>query len=327
VRALPASLVAAADRRVDGVVADRYEDGGLNVRFADRENGWIYGGLAVPARLSGVSYAAIEAVLWSTHDGGVSWQREALSGLGLEGSIFDLEAADGTAYLMESSAASGVTVKSSPVALDRWRVTNTVRLGSPAGGGGQSGAFVLQGSSGWLVAGNDRGTTGSARLENDGRWVAWTPPCAFVGHSFAIPAASTTRDLVAVCVIGGFAYPLSKSAPRGAKLGSLWLYFSSDGGGAFDAGPELASSDFASYGVLASPAPGTLLIGHSVANQQDLIESFDRGRHWTVVYPSEPFFLAFTNPRQGFAIVGTPGAATTLIMSLDGGRHWARVSF
>jgi hypothetical protein len=324
---LPASLIAAADRKVDGVAADRYGGGGLNVRFADQKNGWIYGGLAVPARQSGMSYVAIKAVLWSTHDGGLSWRAQPLSGLGGEDSIFDLEAAAGAAYVMETNAAYGVTVKSSPVTLNSWRVSNAVRLGSPAGGGEQSGAFVLQGSSGWLVEGNDRGTTGSARLDTHGNWVAWTPPCASVGHSFAIPAASTPSNLVAVCVMGGFAYGLSKSAPRGAKLGSSWLYFSKDGGTTFAAGPELASSAYASYGVLASPTPHTVLIGRSTGNRQDLIASFDGGLHCTVVYHGEPSFVGFTSPRQGVAIVSAANASTTLIMTFDGGHHWAQVAF
>ena len=326
-RPLPASLVAAADRKVGGVPADLYDSAsvGLNVRFADPRDGWIYGGLAVPTHPASSAAAAIEATLWSTHDGGLTWHQQPLRGLGSQASIFDLEAAAGTAHLMESSTAGGVSVKSSLATHDRWSVSNAVRLGSPAGGGQQTGAFIFQGSSGWLVEGNDRGTTGSARIAH-GRWVSWTPPCASVGHSFAIPAASTANNLVAVCVMGGFAYPLSKSAPPGATLGSSWLYFSTDAGRTFDAGPELRPHAFTFFGVLASPSPRTILLGHGVGSAQELVASFDGGLHWTDVYRGTPLFLGFTTPRQGVAIIGS-SKSTAMIMTFDGGHHWTRVTF
>jgi hypothetical protein len=328
-RPLPAALVAAADRGVEGTTAVLAEGAGLNVRFADPRDGWIYGALAVSIRQGGVSSVTTRPLLWSTHDGGATWQRQYLTGLGSGDAIFDVEAARGTAYLMETNRSEGVSVKSSPVAVDRWRLAGDVRLGSPAGGGEQSGAFVLQGGSGWLVEGNDRGTTGSARLAAGGRWVAWTPPCASVGHSFAIPAASTSRHLVAVCVMGGFAYPLSPSAPHGAKLGSSWLYLSGDGGDTFVAGPELGTQRQGFYGsVLASPSPAAILVGHAGENGgQDLLASFDGGVRWRVVYRGEVTFLGFTSPDQGVAISRPPHGPATMIMTFDGGRRWAPVSF
>jgi hypothetical protein len=328
-RPLPATLVAAADRKVDGVASALEEGAGLSVRFADPKNGWIYGGLAVTARQGGASYVAIEPTLWSTHDGGSVWRAQPLHGLGSQDAVFDLEAAGGTAYLMETNNAEGVSVKSSPVDADSWQSASSASLGDPAGGGEQSGAFVLQGASGWLVEGNDRGATGSARLERGGQWANWTPPCASVGHSFAIPAASTAHDLVAVCVMGGFAYSLSKSAPPGAKLGSSWLYFSDDGGSSFAAGPELGGLGYSFSGVIAAPTPTVILIGHQTqSGQADLLASFDRGVHWSVVYRGDVLYLGFTSPSQGVAIVGAAnGASTTMIMTFDGGHDWAPVAF
>jgi len=231
---------------------------------------------------------------------------------------------------MASNGRHGVSVESSPVGSDAWQPAGAPHLGDPAGGGEQSGAFVLQGGAGWLVEGNDRGTTGSARLDA-GRWVAWTPPCAAVGHSFAIPAASSARDLVAVCVMGGFAYSLSPAAPRGATLGSSWLYVSDDGGASFHAGPELArngtGSAAATGGPIASPAVGVVFLGRLDSNgRANLIASFDGGAHWSVAYPGEPTFIGFTSPEQGVAIMASTSGATTLVMTFDGGRHWARVA-
>jgi hypothetical protein len=328
--ALPAALLTAADRRVSGGPADLDAyGGGLNVRFADPQDGWIYGALAQPASTDGAT--SLAATLWSTHDGGAIWQRQNVSGTGQLHEIYDLEAAHGTAWLLQSNPSYGDTVKSTPVSSDDWRVDATPRLGGPAGGSEPSGSFVFAGASGWLVEGNDRGVYGSARLL-DGRWASWTPPCADVGHSFAIPAASTPQNLVAVCTIGGFAYPLPKAAPPGAKLGSDWLYFSSDGGASFTAGPQLAPAPgpnhgYFSFGAIASPTPATILLGRGEGSGQDLTASFDGGRHWGVVYHATPTYIGFTSPSQGVAIVSSGGGDTQLIMSFDGGHHWAPVSF
>jgi hypothetical protein len=300
----------------------------LSVRFANTSDGWVYGGLAVARRSSAASGTEIEPVLWSTHDGGLIWRQQPLRGLGEQDTILDLEASHGTAYLMESTKTYGkLTVKSSPVSADSWHVSNTAALGGPAGGSEQTGAFVLAGSSGWLVEGNDRGTTGSARLE-DGRWVAWTPPCVAVGHSFSIPAASTPSSLVASCVMGGFAYPLSSSAPPGAKLGSTWLYVSLDGDKSFTVGPEIGAH-LGFLGVLASPTPGVILAaGQTASGHDELLASFDGGLQWSSAYTGDIAYVGFTSPTQGVAIVRTyQGAASTMIMTFDGGHHWAAVSF
>jgi hypothetical protein len=175
------------------------------------------------------------------------------------------------------------------------------------------------------VEGNDRGTTGSGELVG-GQWVGWVPPCASVGDSFAIPAASTPDDLVAVCVMGGFAEELSKSAPKGASLGSSWLYLSSNGGSSFQAGPELGPLGDFFGSVLASPAPGVILLSHGDIGQ-DLIASFNGGHTWANVYHGELTYLGFTSPLQGVGIVQSTSTTSRMIMTFDGGRLWAPVTF
>jgi hypothetical protein len=323
VRPLPAALLTAADRKVSGNSAlNECCGGGLNVRFANLLDGWIYGGLLVPSQFQGTS----QPVVWSTHNGGATWVEDHLpAGLNTKGTVFDLEAASGTVYLMAHDKSFGVTVESSPLTHDSWSHDNAVGLGSPAGGGEQSGAFVLQGTHGWLVEGNDRGTTGSGELVG-GQWVGWVPPCASVGDSFAIPAASTPDDLVAVCVMGGFAEGLSKSAPKGASLGSSWLYLSSNGGSSFQAGPELGPLGDFFGSVLASPAPGVILLSHGDIGQ-DLIASFNGGHTWANVYHGELTYLGFTSPLQGVGIVQSTSTTSRMIMTFDGGRLWAPVTF
>ena len=187
-RVLPAALVATADRRIGGVAAEFYANGDangrLNVRFADARDGWIYGGLAVPVGKARSGIIAVEPALWSTHDGGVTWRKQSLPGFP-NGSIFDLEAGAGTVHLLWQNGAGVVTVDSSPVTLHRWRDTSrAVALRNSVGGAEDSGAIVLQGTTGWVVEGNDRGTYGSARLAPDGRWLPWKPPCASVGGGY-----------------------------------------------------------------------------------------------------------------------------------------------
>jgi len=327
--ALPAALVAAADRRYGGQPAQGGPQS-LDIRFADAADGWIYGGVPALLRESGQTFHVLRPVLWSTHDGGAHWTQHRLAALGAQGSIYDLEAAAGSAYLLVADARGQASLYRTAVADDDWTPAGAPALPGPAGGTEPSGAVVLAEATGWVVEGNDRGTDGSARLAG-GRWVAWTPPCAQVGHSFAIPAASSPTDLVALCVMGGFAYPLSPQAPPGAKLGSSWLYFSSDGGRSFHAGPQVPTADAggAGYGgPIASPTPSTIVMGgRSAAGRGDLVASFDGGAHWAVESADAPLYVGFTSPAQGVAIVQAPDGARSLLMSFDGGRSWRAIAF
>jgi hypothetical protein len=322
---LPSLLTTWADRNLDGTIAATYGPGSLSVRFANGEDGWIFGTLPGPVPKNGVAFLQYKPVLWSTHDGGQIWTKLPVAWVGRYGTIFDLEAAAGTVYVMGENKSFHVTVRSSPIGIDEWRTSRSVLLGLPAGGAQPNGAFVLRGTNGWLVVGNDRGISGSARLASDGAWVAWTPPCEAVGNSYVVPAASTSRRLVAICQMGGFAYGLSKSAPPGAKLGSNWLYFSDDGGSRFTAGSELLPTRDYAYGVLASPRPGVILIDRWVNNKQELVESFDNGAHWSVTYNGDVISLAFTGVNHGVGIVRAGNGVDSMIMTVDGGHHWQTV--
>jgi hypothetical protein len=315
--ALPHGFVSGADSTVAHELATLTDLSNVNVLFADSRNGWIFGTLS--------ARNATRPVLWSTHDGGAIWHREQLGWA--QGAVFDLAASDGTVQLLAPNKRFGVTIESSPVARDEWRVTNDVGLGEPAGGGPSSGAFILEGSNGWLVEGNDRGTTGSARLASDGRWTRWTPPCSSVGHSFAIPAASSRLDLVALCTIGGFAYPVSKSAPPGATLGSEWLYRSTDGGATFTAGPEVRPAT-AFYGpIFTSTVPGVIFLTRDIDGIDVLVGSFDGGAHWSDVYDGYVTYVDFMNASRGIGLVRSANGTPSMIMTTDGGKQWRPVTF
>jgi sorbitol-specific phosphotransferase system component IIA len=312
------ALVTAADK---GTSSNFLAGTGLNVRFADAQDGWVYGYV----RTNGSFGLTDTPALWSTHDGGTTWYSVALAGINsADSSILDLEAGDGHAYLV-AQVGDSVKLESTAVAHDAWTVVTGLHLGLPAGGSNMSGAIVLQADVGWLVAGNDRGTTGSARLVG-GKWQDWTPPCANVGGTLAYPAAASPSYLAAVCVMGGFASPLSKSAPKGATVESSWLYVSTNGGTTFKAVSELGKLGTEVGGVIASPAPGVIVLSRSTPTANELEASFDGGHHWSVVYNGSFNYLGFTTASQGVAIVGS-ASQTAMIMTHDGGHDWQKVSF
>jgi hypothetical protein len=294
---------------------------GLSVRFADAQDGWVYGFV----RTNGSLGLTVTPALWSTHDGGTTWHSVALAGItAADSSILDLEAGDGHAYVV-AQVGDSVKLESTAVAHDAWTAVTGLHLGLPAGGSNMSGAIVLQADVGWLVVGNDRGTTGSARLVG-GKWQDWTPPCADVGGTLAYPAAASPSYLAAVCVMGGFASPLSKSAPKGATVESSWLYVSTNGGTSFNAVSQLGKLGTEVGGVIASPAPGIIFLSRSTPTANELEASFDGGHHWSVVYNGSFNYLGFTTASQGVAIVGS-ASGTAMIMTHNGGHAWQKVSF
>ena len=320
-RPLPAGLLAAARANSRSAVVNGGPGGsGLNVRFANLLDGWVYGGFPNGG-----------AVLWSTHNGGASWHRVPLTGLANDDPILDLETARGTVYLMAiGKTQQRVAVESSPVGQNAWRLDQSPGLFLPAGGSQPVGSIVLQGGKGWLVEGNDRGISGSAELQGTNLWARWTPPCQSVGNSYTVPAASTADNLVAICVMGGFAFPLSKSAPlRVQSLGSTWAYFSGDGGRQLPGRPRTRPARAGPFfgAVLGSPVPGAIVTSRSINSTNQLVASFDGGSHWSVVFRGTFFYLGFTSSAQGVGLVQSPDGSTSMIMTFDSGHHWAHVNF
>jgi hypothetical protein len=285
---------------------------GLGVHFADRQDGWLY----------------VDGELWATHDGGHSWHLRTPRDLVAHGedTILDVTSAVGRVYLLVWAPTKGVTVDSSLTKTDRWHPMRTPHLGLPAGGSQLEGALVLKGANGWLVEGNDRGISGSARVDRKGQWVSWTPPCAALGNSFTVPALVGPHSMDVICVMGGFASPLPTTAPPGATLGSSWLYSSNDDGTTFRPVSQLGPLG-ASFDDLVSPARGVLLTTQSGTHGEDLLESLDNGMDWAVVYRGVVGALAFATPTQGLALIETPSHRTAAIRTIDGGRHWASVHF
>lgn len=307
-RSLPAALVAQSNKSVTTSAVD------LSISFANDEDGWIYG-------LEGG-----HPVFFSTHDGGVEWRRLSTSLEGSYGFIYDVASFKGTAYLVAQSASYHGVLESSPIGRDNWRRVRTPALELPAGGAIDGGAIVFRGDSGWLVVGNDRGVSGSARLTSKGRWVKWSSPCASVGDSYVVPISTTPRDVVVACQMGGFASPLSASAPPGATLGSVWLYTSRDGGLSFRHGPPLGRW-FES--ILAAPSLtnlfATRILNSKTAFYQQFVHSVDGGHHWRIVRRERALSVAFQSSRQGVALLQGAHDVNTMIMTSDGGEVWTAI--
>jgi hypothetical protein len=279
------------------------------IRFADSKNGWI------TAPVTTTSSGPLPSTLWSTHDGGVSWQQVAVPD---GGHVTALEASDGAFQLAElatkGSEGTAVFLYSAAAASDSW-----VRSGTslPIGAGPVASAqLTLQGGEGWAME-VDRTVGAGARLIS-GAWELWTPPCSDANGSASVAASSTT-DLVALCDEGSWGPPSA-----GTSAGP-WLFDSSDGGSHFvavGALPKTAASG--AYSVATPPGePKVVVVGGS-----GLVATFDGGNTWSTVYPASPRqvrVLGFTTPDEGCAIVTGDTNASTLLMTHDGGATWTPV--
>jgi hypothetical protein len=297
-------------------VSNVYGASAVSVRFADPLDGWIYA--VNPTRV------------WSTHDGGTVWQQVHATGLPPASTITAMEASGGSVWVaVLLPNLSTVHLERSPVGADAWTDIDT---GVPIGAGPvPSTQLVLHGRYGWLLE-NDRTVVGGARLNGNGQWLPWTPPCA-TANGIADLAASSGTDLVAVCAEGNWGPP--RNLPAGAAFPSTWVFTSSDGGSSFHAvGAVPAGSNPAgsSPSGVASPAPGTIVRaglqpGAGGATEIGVLSaSFDGGRTWRAVLqvPSALQWndLGFTTLTQGVAIATTQ-SGSTFYMTRDGGQSWA----
>jgi hypothetical protein len=261
------------------------------VRFADPEDGWAYG-----------------PELWSTHDGGLHWTQINL------GIVWSLEASAGQAHAVVLEPSTGaVAVESSPVGSDAWTATGSLQPGAgPVG----SSDLVLQGAVGWVVV-NNRIVVDGARLAS-GHWGAWNAPCTGAG-GFAAISASSASSLVALCQEGIW---------EGPEPAAIRAYFSSNGGTTWYGRSASLPGDVNQTGnAVASPKPGVVVTDTYVGSQYELIESVNSAASWTSVatVPGQVSYLAFTSPSQGVAIAGITNPE--MLMTFDGGVHWATVSF
>lgn len=266
------------------------------MRFADERDGWAFG-----------------PDLWSTHDGGGHWTQVTVPGTSSTASVVDLATAAGMVHAALFDGA--VKLADSPVDAEGWTLSATaVAFGA---GPVPRAQLVIQGTGGWLIE-VDRVVVGAARLSG-GRWAPWTPPCSQSGGDAQL-AAATPTDLFAVCNEGVYS-----SGPPVTRA-----YRSSDGGATFIQAAATVPATGSGAAAVASGAPRSAIVAAVGATGATvLLLTTDGGGSWNVVYSfggqRMVSDLGFTSANQGVVIAGD-GTAATLLMTFDGGLHWAPVA-
>lgn len=278
------------------------------LRFADTQDGWISGSL-----------------LFATHDAGSTWRRIAFPGAGTpNASVAALEAADGRVYAEVAEGSNRDTY--GPIVLfgsrtnsDSWYVVPSVTTGAA----GFAGEISLAQGVFWvmlhpaIVAPQGNQSESALYRSLDGvTWRLEPQPCP--AETEASVAAATSARVFMVCSGGVAAGSQSKSAYRSDNGGASYVRVSD---------PPI-SGDFES--VAASPTN----ISVAAASGATLISSsFDDGRTWTGTLGIGDgglglSDLGFTTATQGVVIHGqiTYPQTLQLLMTRDGGHHWATVA-
>ena len=200
------------------------------------------------------------------------------------------------------------------------------------------GALVFRGDVGWLMVGNDRGATGLARMTPSGTWVNWNGPCGPVGNGYAVPVASSSINLLDVCMIGGYGGDVARGTPKKLKLNTDWLFSSHDGGVTFSPLREVGDGYTTQWlggisGTPTSKSQGLLfvekLVGSGKSSAQHLEVSRHEAKSWTTVYSvKSSVFNSFFGPVSiapdglGSEIFLTSFRTSSLLISRDGGLRW-----
>jgi hypothetical protein len=305
----------------------------ISVHFANARDGWIYGTVPAPATPDTANPNWVER-LWSTHDGGTTWQHIRLGPHSINTGVIQMATHGAWTYLFGGSFENGEAhILATRSNKDQWRNDSNQRMYMPAGGTQLEGEFTFVGSTGWFVAGNDRGFTGSARLSNDGSWTKWNGPSyEDFGASFSPVAVVTGKILLAEGAGAGFVTPPASSVPPNWNNGASWLFISYDAGATFKPFRELSSSYqrgvVAAPGLPATPVPGTILLQQATNSGGQMVRSTNWGRTWEVVLNRGVSQVVFISRSTGFALVQRAAVLphSSLIRSSDAGGHWQDVS-
>jgi len=305
----------------------------LTVHFADAKNGWIYGNVPAPVTPTTTNPNSVYR-LWSTHDGGKTWQQVRLDPLSLSAGVVQMATHGAWTYLFGGSDTGNAYLLGTRSNVDQWSKKSSAELSTPAGGTQLLGSFTFAGDNGWFVAGNDRSFTASARLLSNGSWGAWNGPSfKDFGSSYTPIDAVTDRVLLAEGQSAQFVYPPGSSVPSGWNNGASWLFISYDAGTTFKPIRKLSSSNQGSYfstvpGLPAVPVPGTILLEQVTNASNRLMRSTNWGRTWKVVFDDPVSQVLFTSDTTGFAIASANPSQTTnsVYQTIDAGSHWNKIS-
>jgi photosystem II stability/assembly factor-like uncharacterized protein len=277
------------------------------LRFADSNDGWISG-----------------SSLYATHDGGQTWAKITLPGVGAGASVGALETADGRVSAevdetIDSNPSGPAALFGSPTNVNAWQPVSGVTTAGP----GDTGNISLAQGVFWATLHPDvataTGNESSSTLYSSGNGVAWrrmTQPCP-VGSVASVAAATSARIFV-VCAGGGGAGSQTKTA-----------YVSENDGASYKQVSDAPSGgDFES----AAASPTNVSVA-SASGATAINSSFNGGVSWTTTYLSGDgglglSDLGFTTSTQGVAIHGQVQypQSMQLLMTRDGGHVWAPVA-
>jgi hypothetical protein len=302
----------------------------ISVHFADPIDGWIYGTVPAPATPATTNPNWVSR-LWSTHNGGKSWSQVPLRKFSLTGGVTQMATHGAWTYLFGASYTNDrAYLDGTRSSTDQWVNKSDAHLTLPAGGSVLQGSFTFVGSSGWFVAGNDRGFTASARLSGT-TWRAWSGPSfEKLGASFAPFGVVTSRVLVAADQNAGFAYPPASTAPAHWNNGASWLFISNNAGETFKPLRRLSSGDFfAVPGLPALSTPGRIVLDESRnSGKRALVLSTNWGRSWHIVLDHSVSQVVSVTRTLAFAVVekGNNPRMNVLYRSTTAGSSWSRVT-
>lgn len=299
------------------------EAGISEVRFADPRNGWAFG-----------------PNLWTTHDGGGSWNRATVASPVSQVVALEVAGGEVDAVVTDCSARSSVCPAQlwhGPVDSDRFSQVAAVTLPAGVNSGGGAGSLFLHGHTGYVVgAPTERpsmyGGPQQLFVTTDGTsWAARVSPC---GSDFSLDTVAPldARGAVALCVGQG-------AASHSTKM----VYATRDGGQTWTAKSNPAPRPGVGGTIIAGDS-STLAVVTASADSW-IYRSGDGGSTWTTALQlndgGEGFGdVGFTTASKGFAVHApavrvnqggaTPAALgpdpASLLMTADGGNTWHRVA-
>ncbi len=283
------------------------------VRFADPRNGWVFG-----------------PDLWSTHDGGATWDRVA--SIPASSRIVALEASAGrvdavvTGACRAGTSACAATLWTSSVSADGFTQVPGVDL--PVGEYLPN-VLSLHGSTGYLVAQAGQPPSASQRLwitTDESTWTASASPCPSE-LSLDTVGAVDARRAVALCVGGGAAGSTAKAIEATSDTGSTFVA---------EGTPPPREGD---GGTIAAASASALAVATS-SGAAEIYRSAAGGATWTIPYQVSDGGVGFgdfgfTDAYHGLAVhapaarVDRGGNPTqygpdlaTLLLTADGARTW-----
>jgi hypothetical protein len=280
-------------------VTARAATGVSQVRFLNRDDGWIFG-----------------PELWWTRDGGQDWQQAGTGGM----RVVSLEAVRDRAFAVFARCPQSQPFVPNGGGCQSYQLYSAVAgtaawqrvPGATSGPGAAS--VVLGRDTGYLLAaGGPTATLASGPVDGHGQWAPMATPCQAAASTPSAAAATPGGTLLAT------AAPDTLFAACGAAGPVKQIAVSTDGGRSWR--PTGAAPLPGTARSMAATPGGTMLV---IAASTGLYVSADSGATWKLALTGPPGgfgYVGMTDVLQGFAIpVDTSREA--VLFTMDGGSSW-----